>query len=79
MSSELKGFLDDLVEIIKEKYNDTLVGSDSETESTKQFRLGVNLGYYDILDIINSQLEVFGYDNSKTQTIILGKKIVKIN
>ncbi len=60
MNEELKRFLTDLITIYQEKYQDSLVANDNEDEEDKSFRLGYNVAYYDALDILESQIKVFG-------------------
>jgi hypothetical protein len=76
MSEELKNFITDLVVLLHEKYNDTLGSKDNETEKDKSFRLGLNFAYYDVLDLIESQLKAFGYEESFINSItpILGEE-----
>lgn len=62
MNDEFEGYLRDLVIIIHEKYNDTLQYDKKETEGDKAFRVGMNHAYYDVLYIIETQLNTFGYD-----------------
>lgn len=64
MSMELQNFLRDLIEIFREKYKETSFGGSNESEVDRSFRVGVNFGYYDILSLIETQLEAFGYDKS---------------
>jgi len=69
MDEQLKRFLADLVTIIQEKYNETLMKAENESEQEKSFRLGQNYGYYDVLDLIESQLNAFGYDSKEIGVI----------
>jgi hypothetical protein len=62
MNDQFKGFIHDLVILIHEKYNETLQNNGYETEGDKTFRIGMNHAYYDVLDIIESQLNAFGFD-----------------
>ncbi|QOY34729.1 hypothetical protein AWH56_018650 [Anaerobacillus isosaccharinicus] len=62
MNDEFKGYLHDLVIILHQKYNDTLQLNTKETEENKAFRVGMNHAYYDVLDVIESQLTTSGYD-----------------
>ncbi|MFD1407743.1 hypothetical protein ACFQ49_06165 [Kroppenstedtia eburnea] len=72
MESELQSFLSDLIDIIQEKYNDSLKNGD-------EFNNGLNFAYYDVLEIINSQLKVFNMDPDlfDQATPILGEKVKK--
>lgn len=73
MSPEFKNFIGEIVEIIEEKYNDSSEGAGTENDLDKQFRLGMNIAYYDVLDIIIEQLEVWGFDYGYKAPMI-GKK-----
>ena len=77
MDEQLKGFLADLVKIIQGKYNETLIEAENESEQDKSYRLGLNFGYYDVLDLIESQLKAFSYDSKEIGEItpLLGRKI----
>lgn len=72
----MKHFLIDLINIIQDKYNESTV---INKEDEKQYIVGLNFAYYDILDVIQSQLQLFGYDLSDFNTITpnIGKKIEK--
>ncbi|PTX46423.1 hypothetical protein C8P63_1601 [Melghirimyces profundicolus] len=78
MDKNLEHFIVDLVNIIQEKYNRTLRINEDEDDLSKCFRQGENFAYYDVLDLINSQLESFGYDRSKIGKIIPDKFGTKI-
>lgn len=72
----LNCFLKDLVLEIQGKYNETLIPIDSERPEDKSYRLGCNYAYYDVLDLIHSQLKAFGIEGDIGSTIPeLGKKI----
>lgn len=77
MDNQLKDFLGDLITLIQEKYNETLVAPEDESDEDKCFRLGKNFAYYDVLDLVESQLlslglnpDIFGKISPK-----LGEKI----
>ena len=76
MNNEMKNFLKDLISILQEKYNDSLT-KDGVSDDKKEFSQGLNFAYYDTLDIIESQLKLFGYDIDDLGIITpdLGKKI----
>ncbi len=52
MDEQLKGFLQDIIILLHEKYNDTLQNGENESDVDKDFRIGKNFAYYDILDLI---------------------------
>lgn len=63
MSQELDCFVRDYILILQEKYNDSLTQSQEfGSEVDNAFQKGVAFAYYDALDLIQSQLEAFGYD-----------------
>ncbi|MDI6619742.1 MAG: hypothetical protein QME45_13995 [Clostridiales bacterium] len=70
MSEELKNFINDLIIIVQEKYNDSLKAADNENEHDKAFRQGANFAYYDALDIIESQLKSFSLIDIIPQQIV---------
>ncbi|SDD05223.1 hypothetical protein SAMN04488112_1292 [Melghirimyces thermohalophilus] len=69
MDSELQSFLSDLIEIIQDKYNDSLNNCD-------EFNNGLNFAYYDVLEIIESQLRAFNIDQELFDQItpVLGEE-----
>lgn len=77
MNNELSFFLKDLITLLHEKYNQSLLEELNESDSDRAYRLGLNFAYYDILDIIDSQIDSFGYDKSNIGKItpIIGQKI----
>jgi homospermidine synthase len=77
MNGELNNFLQDLIILIQEKFNQSLVEESNESESDRSYRLGVNYAYYDVLDTIESQIESFGFEKDKLNKITptLGQKI----
>ncbi|NCG68619.1 hypothetical protein GWJ21_11935 [Bacillus coagulans] len=80
MQNEMKNFLTDLICEIQEKYNHSLSSFPKEEGlEEKNYRLGMNFAYYDVLELIEDQLKSFGYseDNIGIITPILGKKISK--
>lgn len=68
MNAEMKNYLLDLIYLIQDKYNESF-SSDEEDEGERQFNNGLNFAYYDILDLIESQLKSFGYDVEELQPI----------
>lgn len=80
MENEMRNFLVDLVSEIQGKYNQSLIPTTKiEEEEKKKYRLGMNFSYYDVLELIESQLKSFGYsvDEFGEITPILGKEINK--
>jgi hypothetical protein len=78
MSEDLNNFLGDLIVLIREKYNQSLQeGQEATVEADRSFQSGVNFAYYDILELVQSQLEVFGYDTKQFGQIVpdIGKII----
>lgn len=77
MDKQLKDFLGDLIALIQEKYNETLVVPVDESTEDKYYRLGSNFAYYDVLDLVESQLSSQGIDSNSFGKIspILGEKI----
>ncbi|MFC5468058.1 hypothetical protein ACFPPD_04950 [Cohnella suwonensis] len=77
MDEQLRDFLSDLITHIQEKYNETLIGTKNENAEDKSFRLGSNFAFYDVLDLIESQLSTQGFDSSSLGKIspVLGEKI----
>lgn len=59
---ENKLFIRDLVILIQEKYNNSFF-IENKSEKDKVFKLGLNFAYYDVLDLIESQLKAFQYDS----------------
>ncbi|WP_066324798.1 hypothetical protein [Anoxybacteroides amylolyticum] len=77
MDEQLRVFLEDLITLIQEKYNETLTVPADESAEDKFFRLGSNFAYFDILDLIDSQLIAHGLDSNSLGKIspTLGEKI----
>ncbi|KKO55021.1 hypothetical protein [Paenibacillus sp. DMB20] len=77
MDKQLKDFLGDLITLIQEKYNETLVVPEDECAEDKSYRLGSNFAYYDVLDLVESQLSAQGFDPDFFGKIspIIGEKI----
>lgn len=77
MDKQLENFLNDLIVIIQEKYNDSLDSVVTENFEDKAFRLGSNFAYYDVLSIIELQLAANQMDLKNMNPIspTLGKKI----
>lgn len=66
----MKNFLIDLICEIQEKYNHTLLPTKEEGLEEKNFRLGEKLAYYDVLCLIESQLNSFGYSEENIGQIV---------
>ncbi|AZB44645.1 hypothetical protein CEF21_21435 [Bacillus sp. FJAT-42376] len=79
MNNEMKNFLADLIMELQEKYNQSLISTDTESLEEKNYRLGMNFSYYDVLEVIESQLKSFGFGVEEINGItpILGEKIIK--
>ncbi|MBB3909360.1 hypothetical protein B6A27_02050 [Anoxybacillus sp. UARK-01] len=77
MQNEMKYFLIDLIKEIQEKYNQTLTEVEEESLEEKNYRLGTNFAYYDVLELIESQLKSFDYRLGEIGQITptLGEKI----
>ncbi|WCN36396.1 hypothetical protein [Aneurinibacillus uraniidurans] len=77
MDEQFKYFLSDLITLIQEKYNETLIISLDESVEDKFYRLGSNFAYYDVLDLVESQVSAHGYKSSSFGKIspIIGEKI----
>jgi hypothetical protein len=77
VENEMKYFLIDLIKEIQEKYNETLTELEEENLEEKNYRLGTNFAYYDILELIESQLNAFGFSTDEFGQItpVLGEKI----
>ncbi len=76
INQQLHGFLKDLVVLIQEKYDESLAESKRLTEEPEvAFQDGLNMAYYDVLDLIRSQLLAFGYEATAAEIIVpeLGK------
>lgn len=65
MQEEMKNFMTDLIWLIQEKYNQSLLETEEETLEDKSFRLGSNLAYYDVLNLVQCQLDAFGFNLKK--------------
>jgi hypothetical protein len=75
---ELLAFLKDLTVLMQEKYQTTLGPCrEDEKEADYQFRLGQNFAYYDVLDVIHSQLLAFGLPTRELEPVVpeLGQSI----
>jgi hypothetical protein len=77
MSDDLRWFVRDLVKFIQNKYNESLVAARASEGKEDKFDLGLRFAYYDVLDLIRSQLEVFGHDPKEIGSIVpnLGQPI----
>ena len=76
INQELDGFLKDLAVLILEKYDESLAESKRLTaEADVAFQDGLNMAYYDVLDLIRSQLLAFGYEAAAAGIVVpeLGK------
>ena len=75
----MKNFLIDLICEIQEKYKHSLLPTIEEGLEEKNYRLGENFAYYDVLELIETQLKSFGYSEEDIGHIapILGEKINK--
>ncbi|GGJ64681.1 hypothetical protein GCM10008982_12490 [Anoxybacillus voinovskiensis] len=47
-----------MITLIQEKYNETLTAPTDESAEDKSFRLGSNFAYFDVFDLIESQLTI---------------------
>ncbi|WP_068784006.1 hypothetical protein [Paenibacillus phocaensis] len=76
MHNDTKNFLNDLIKEIQEKYDQTLIPEEGEDLSGKNYRLGMNFSYYDVLEVIESQLKSFGFSTEEFGRItpMLGEK-----
>lgn len=69
--AELIAFLKDLTLLLQGKYNDTLGSCRAgESEADSQFRSGQNFAYYDVLDLIRSQLCAFGISAPELEPVV---------
>lgn len=76
--AELLAFLKDLTLLVQEKYNATLGACrEGEEENDYQFRNGQNFAYYDVLDLIHSQLLAFDIPTQELEPVVpeLGQAI----
>lgn len=65
MNEDLHGFLKDLFILIQEKYNGSLAeAGEPASEADVAYKQGANFAYYDVLDLIRSQLTAFGYEEA---------------
>jgi hypothetical protein len=63
MNEELHGFVKDLFVLIQEKYDASLAKEPApESEIDVAYHQGISFAYYDVLDLIRSQLIAFGYN-----------------
>lgn len=61
MEIKLEHFVHDLVWLIKEDYNESLDRMlKSNVEAERTFAEGQNLAYFDVLQLIENQLQAFG-------------------
>jgi hypothetical protein len=76
MNEDLHGFLKDLFILIQEKYNESLAEAGAPApEAEAAYWRGANFAYYDVLDLIRSQLIAFGYVEATSEFVTpeLGK------
>jgi hypothetical protein len=70
MNEELHRFLKDLFILIQEKYDESLVEeAKPRAEAETAYHQGVTFAYYDVLDLIKSQLIAFGYEEEASARI----------
>ena len=76
MSDLFNNYLQDLVYLIKENYNDVITTSETANEIDKTFYQGQELAYYSVLSLIEHQLIVFDGQNQLIGKIVpqIGKK-----
>lgn len=55
-------YIKGLIAKVQDKYNDMLEFNANESFGDKNYRLGRNLAYYDVLELIASELEAFGVE-----------------
>lgn len=71
MNEELLNFLNDLIVIFQEKYNNERKKCEElNQEGESVFHQGAIFAYYDVLDIIRLQVEAFGYNLEEIGSII---------
>lgn len=63
MNQELKTILQGLITICQEKYDDSLMGRDDESEQESAFREGCKFAYSDVSNIIASQIKAIEYSD----------------
>ena len=78
MEKDLRNYLGDLIYLIQDKYNEALSREETD-ELQKQFDNGMNIAYYDVLCLIESQLIAFGHEVEDFPKIVpvLGKKFTR--
>lgn len=70
MKQDLSNFVQDLIVLLQERYQATGSETQSATDpAAKTFLEGVHVGYQEALEVIQHQLEAFGYD---PETVGLG-------
>jgi hypothetical protein len=72
MQDDLKYFIDDLITEIQEKYNDSLINrqGSSGSDADIAYEQGRNMAYYDVLDLIQSQMIAFGFRERLKRQIV---------
>ncbi len=68
---DLTKFLEDLIYLTQEKYDKALEqAQEAKTEADVAFQQGSSMAYYDVLDLIRSQLIAFGYELGEKENIV---------
>ena len=71
MNEELHGFLKDIFTLLQEKYDESLAAeSVPAPEADVAFRQGATFAYYDVLDLIRSQIKAFGYEDEASGFVV---------
>ncbi len=71
MSDKLTNYLQDLIYLIKEDYNDALLkSSENKKETETSFYKGQEFAYYNILSLVESQLYAFDETNKLIGEIV---------
>jgi hypothetical protein len=68
-AQDVKNFIKDLVDIIQDEYNQSLLAAEEEQPEERAYRLGSSFAYYDVLDIIHSQMNAFGFNEEEISKI----------
>jgi hypothetical protein len=72
MNQELHHFIKDYIELLQEKYNQSLIQTEqAEHETDVAFAQGTTFAYYDALDLLKAQLESFGYEVKESELLNL--------
>ncbi len=78
MNNELQDFLGDIITLLQDKYNESLAAAKkTKAEADAAFEQGRYIAYYDVLELISSQLSAFGYKFPQARLIVpeLGKPL----